>query len=90
MAEPEIIAAPIEDGWADTPEARERLRRVIDAADAGNSYRLGEAFLLKLVDVAESAGGALSREGLARLLEDAVHAGEIERVSTPMATHQDG
>jgi len=90
MAEPEIIAAPREDSWANTPEVLRRLRQMVEAANAGYSYRLSEEFLLKLMDSVEGAGGPLTRESPDRLLEDAVQAGEIERVSTPTATRQAG
>lgn len=90
MAEPEFIAAPREDRWANTPEVRRRLRQMVEAANAGYSYRLSEEFLLKLMDSVEGAGGSLTRESLDRLLEDVVQAGEIERVSTPTVTRQAG
>ncbi len=78
---PEV--APADDSRAYAEELREAARRADADLRAGRAYRLSEATLLALIDRAEAvrqAGKAFSREELARLMDEAVKAGEAERV----------
>jgi hypothetical protein len=87
LAQPNVISVPSDDAWAHAPEVQSQLRRA--AAASGRSYRVGEAFLQKLIDEAERAGGSLDREQLAAMIEEAVRSGEVERVE-PAAGSDDG
>lgn len=74
----------IEPGVPDpTPEEAARLlaaaRRAREDTAAGRVYRVDEAFLQRLLDVAEAAGRPLTRAEVTAFADAALARGEIER-----------